>query len=549
MENNEKEQQHQSDKEVQINRGLGALLNRMGASRGGGAQHKPPPPHPVAQVSKQETEVHGFDINSEGFSGWDDLSTQNYNSNSSGQPQKSPDNRDGRPPGGKRGTPLKGREDTNKKQRFNYDEDVYGPQDITDWSEVAEFNSDGNDNLIRVENERLAKKFGEGVTKVTSGDKYGRLKYYCKICLVELNSESTLDLHCEGMKHLKKKNILDKSKGLSNTDFQNEEQAPARQGQGGLEGRGGRDEWEGGRGKGGWEGRRGRGGWEGGRGRGGWEGGKGRGGWEGGKGEDEWEGGKGGDEWEGRKGGDEWEGRRGSVGWEGGRIRGAWEGRSGLDDRYPARGWDRKEMVDEDSCRDWDGRGGGRRDWDNRLQDSGNSSRGDVRRNDHYDWPPQGNRSRYDRPQEDYSRRDVEGRRTSPYGDRDRYYSKGGPTPSDRYTSELYRLPDQFGPPPAPSLRPPTPPPAPSISETSESTTTEPINLLLKQVATVSVQTDKDAEFAIEVVDMFVKSLKDYNQKKGLANSVNLLDDITEKVGIMQSLEKESTRHLEYAIL
>lgn len=58
-----------------------------------------------------------------------------------------PDTRDERPPGGKRGPPAKGREDAaNKKARSEYDEDVYGPRDVTDWSEVPEFLNDSDEN-------------------------------------------------------------------------------------------------------------------------------------------------------------------------------------------------------------------------------------------------------------------------------------------------------------------------------------------------------------------------------------------------------------------
>ncbi|XP_076065909.1 uncharacterized protein LOC143039570 isoform X2 [Oratosquilla oratoria] len=97
-------------------------------------------------------------------------------------------------------------------QGFNAD-DIEG---ITDWSQLGMMNKSGGggggDDVYEDEHEDdcYADKYGGNFIKL----KYiaeGKIGYYCEICHAEMNAKKSLELHCSGMKHLKKKDIWEKN--------------------------------------------------------------------------------------------------------------------------------------------------------------------------------------------------------------------------------------------------------------------------------------------------------------------------------------------------
>ncbi|XP_064120273.1 uncharacterized protein DDB_G0290685-like [Macrobrachium nipponense] len=94
------------------------------------------------------------------------------------------------------------------EKRSKLDADIYGPPMITSWTDIKEYDDDHDAQMFTEENQYLAQRFGEGVVRVRYTNQ-GVVGYYCMICDVEMTGEKPLDLHCNGMKHLKKKEKRD----------------------------------------------------------------------------------------------------------------------------------------------------------------------------------------------------------------------------------------------------------------------------------------------------------------------------------------------------
>ncbi|XP_042206568.1 clathrin interactor EPSIN 2-like isoform X2 [Homarus americanus] len=98
----------------------------------------------------------------------------------------------------------------NKRHRQDGDFNV---KEMTKWSDTLEYNDDEESVYIADENRRLAEEYGSFVTVKILKDQGGKMGYYCELCFAEMNAKKSLELHCGGMKHLKKKNLWEKMKG------------------------------------------------------------------------------------------------------------------------------------------------------------------------------------------------------------------------------------------------------------------------------------------------------------------------------------------------
>ncbi|KAG0712734.1 hypothetical protein GWK47_017804 [Chionoecetes opilio] len=186
------------------------------------------------------TGKQGFDLASADFCGWDDISSnpqfdeatggseniaeksksKQVTSNSKGggtaadskkapEKSKSDQGKSGNDkPGGGRGT-----------KQFQ-DEEVYGMKGIDRWADIREYNDDHDAEWFQEENGRLAELYGGKFIYVKYLDSQpGRIGYFCQICSAEMNAKKSLELHCNGMKHLKLRPRSSDSKCLSNTIF------------------------------------------------------------------------------------------------------------------------------------------------------------------------------------------------------------------------------------------------------------------------------------------------------------------------------------------
>ncbi|XP_064119533.1 uncharacterized protein LOC135224463 isoform X2 [Macrobrachium nipponense] len=64
---------------------------------------------------------------------------------------------------------------------------------------------------LESEHNKLDKLFGEGIINVMYTDQ-NTIGYNCRLCFATMNAMKCLEMHCNGMKHLKKKGIYEKSK-------------------------------------------------------------------------------------------------------------------------------------------------------------------------------------------------------------------------------------------------------------------------------------------------------------------------------------------------
>ncbi|XP_066971628.1 uncharacterized protein [Macrobrachium rosenbergii] len=81
--------------------------------------------------------------------------------------------------------------------------------------EPAEDDTSANEAWIAEETKLLEEEFGPGIISIMYDDD-GGMMYVCDICQSQLNGRKSLDVHVNGMKHLKKKNIWEKKRRLEN---------------------------------------------------------------------------------------------------------------------------------------------------------------------------------------------------------------------------------------------------------------------------------------------------------------------------------------------
>lgn len=79
------------------------------------------------------------------------------------------------------------------------------------WSETRKFDEDLDKEWLESEHRRLDDLYGEGIVTLKYSDQ-GILSYYCELCYAHMNALIPLESHCSGMKHLKKKDIFEKNK-------------------------------------------------------------------------------------------------------------------------------------------------------------------------------------------------------------------------------------------------------------------------------------------------------------------------------------------------
>ncbi|KAG7155049.1 uncharacterized protein LOC121855592 [Homarus americanus] len=250
---------------IRANRGLAAILANIGRGNEGKKDDdrfkKPFPPkakvprkipQPQKQPQKQEQQ-QGFDLDTTvEFSGWEDISSHQ---NIGFQGEYTKDDCDSRAgfeldtsqdektdnkihrqeqdtdvgdhinkQDGDSGDSSEQREEAKGKRAadnttqisHNKDEDVYGPKELSSWSDILEYNDDHDSAWFEAENKRLAEKYGGTfiIVKYTDSQPV-RVGYYCELCFAEMNAKKSLESHCMGMKHLRKKNIWEMNQGKS----------------------------------------------------------------------------------------------------------------------------------------------------------------------------------------------------------------------------------------------------------------------------------------------------------------------------------------------
>ncbi|XP_069949971.1 uncharacterized protein [Cherax quadricarinatus] len=109
-------------------------------------------------------------------------------------------------------------------------DDLDFPQEFTDWTDILQFNDDHDKNWCNKEKERLAKLYGENIITVKYiSNQPGKLGYYCEICSSEMHSETSLELHCSGMKHFKKKMVMENLKKSPLDEIKSQDSKPGKQ--------------------------------------------------------------------------------------------------------------------------------------------------------------------------------------------------------------------------------------------------------------------------------------------------------------------------------
>ncbi|XP_064120404.1 uncharacterized protein LOC135225073 [Macrobrachium nipponense] len=91
----------------------------------------------------------------------------------------------------------------------------YGGYDKYEEEEADEDDTSANEAWIAEETKLLEEEFGPGIISIMYDDD-GGMMYVCDICQSQLNGRKSLDVHINGMKHLKKKNIWEKKRRLEN---------------------------------------------------------------------------------------------------------------------------------------------------------------------------------------------------------------------------------------------------------------------------------------------------------------------------------------------
>ncbi|KAK8391110.1 hypothetical protein O3P69_017039 [Scylla paramamosain] len=111
-------------------------------------------------------------------------------------------------------TPARAQKERSEGGKFTKDfedEDVYGPGNLNTWADIKEYDDEEDRQWFEEENANLAKKYGGNFIFAKYLDSQpGRVGYYCQLCGAEMNAKKSLDLHCSGMKHLKRKDQWDK---------------------------------------------------------------------------------------------------------------------------------------------------------------------------------------------------------------------------------------------------------------------------------------------------------------------------------------------------
>nr|XP_045582075.1 uncharacterized protein LOC123745525 isoform X1 [Procambarus clarkii] len=96
----------------------------------------------------------------------------------------------------------------------NQDEDVYGPRELSNWNDIVDHTEDIS--WYVEETKRLVEQFGNFVAVKPVKDHPERVEYYCELCFAIMNAKKSLEIHCSGMKHLKKKQMWEQtSKDIS----------------------------------------------------------------------------------------------------------------------------------------------------------------------------------------------------------------------------------------------------------------------------------------------------------------------------------------------
>ncbi|XP_068241925.1 uncharacterized protein [Palaemon carinicauda] len=80
-----------------------------------------------------------------------------------------------------------------------------------DWKDMKYQEEELDPMWLEEEHQRLDELYGEGIVTVKYTEQ-NVLGYYCELCFATMNAIKSLEMHCSGMKHLKKKDIYEKSK-------------------------------------------------------------------------------------------------------------------------------------------------------------------------------------------------------------------------------------------------------------------------------------------------------------------------------------------------
>ncbi|KAK8736177.1 hypothetical protein OTU49_004859 [Cherax quadricarinatus] len=101
-------------------------------------------------------------------------------------------------------------------RNWHNNDDVYGPRQLNNWNDVVE-EDQGDISWFIEENKRLAEQYGTFVQVKPVKDHPERVEYYCELCFAMMNAKKSLDIHCSGMKHLKKTKMWEQLKGIGNS--------------------------------------------------------------------------------------------------------------------------------------------------------------------------------------------------------------------------------------------------------------------------------------------------------------------------------------------
>ncbi|XP_050734439.1 uncharacterized protein LOC127007443 isoform X2 [Eriocheir sinensis] len=102
-----------------------------------------------------------------------------------------------------------------KTTKRNYQDDgASGSRYVSSWASMKQYDDDHDKQWFKDQNAELAELYGGDFIYTKYLDSQpGKIGYYCEICFAEMTAKSSLELHCLGMKHLKKKAMWEKMKG------------------------------------------------------------------------------------------------------------------------------------------------------------------------------------------------------------------------------------------------------------------------------------------------------------------------------------------------
>ncbi|XP_069168089.1 uncharacterized protein [Procambarus clarkii] len=226
----------EGNREVRAGRGLAAILASMGANVANtSSKFKKPAPPKTKPAVQQQTKTLGFDLSSMVvLSSWEDIGSSIQEDNSIDQGVRN----ESSPPTAKREAP-KNDESDSKRQKQGKDgastsvektnivedegkpadtssmpknaEQILIPASLNSWCDLIQFNNEHDQEWCDNEKKRLDETYGENIIVLKYiSNQPGKLGYYCELCSSEMHSDVSLDLHCSGMKHFKKKTIAEK---------------------------------------------------------------------------------------------------------------------------------------------------------------------------------------------------------------------------------------------------------------------------------------------------------------------------------------------------